>query len=94
MVTPEDVAVHVQTNEAAVDAPTERKTWHSCCFACDREVVLYFTKTAITVSVLVFAMYRIASNTDPCKDLSFPTGLICTILGSFIEQGHQRMIKK
>ena len=95
MVTPEDVAMHIQPNEAAVDdTDTARRTWQSCCFACDREVVLYVTKTAVTVSVLVFAMYRIVSNTDPCKDLSFPTGLICTILGSFIEQGHQRMMKK
>ena len=92
MIAPEDVAMHIPPNEPAVDP--SRKTWQSCCFACDREVVLYFTKTLITVSVLGFAMYRIASNTDPCKDLSFPTGLICTILGSFIEQGHQRMIKK
>jgi len=95
----EEVVIHTlsiepKTTTDAFDVDVTRRTWQSCCFACDREVVLYVTKTAVTVSVLVFAMYRIASNTDPCKDLSFPTGLICTILGSFIEQGHQRMIKK
>ena len=95
MVTPEEVAVHVQPNEAAVDdTDTARKTWQSCCFACDREVVLYATKTAVTVSVLVFAMYRIASNTDPCKDQAFENSLIGLIAGSFIEQGSQRMLKK
>ena len=76
------------------DVDLTRRTWTSCCFQCDRSVVLYMTKTITTLSVLAFAMYRIASNTDPCKDLSFPTGLICTILGSYIEQGHQRMVKK
>ena len=75
------------------DVDVSSKTWKSCCFECDREVVLYATKTLITMTVLGFAMYRIASNDDPCKDLSFPTGLICTVLGSYVEQG-QRMIKK
>ena len=91
-----DVVVHPDQHALSVafDDDVNRKTWQSCCFECDREVVLYMTKTLITVSVLGFAMYSIASNTDPCKDLSFPTGLICTILGSFIEQGHQRMKNK
>jgi len=93
MVSHEDVAMHIPPlNEPAVD--DTRGTWQSCCFQCDRSVVLYFTKTAITVSVLGFAMHGIASNTDPCKDMSLPTVLICTILGSFIEQGHQLMVKK
>ena len=95
MVSHEDVAMHLPplNDEPAVDG-TSRKTWQSCCFECDREVILFFTKTITVLSVLAFAMHSIVSNSDPCKDMSFPTGLICTILGSFIEQGHQRMVKK
>ena len=86
--------MHIPQNEAAAVDDTFRSTWQSCCFECDREVVLYFTKTAITVSILVFAMFRIASNTDPCKDQAFENSLIGLIAGSFIEQGSQRMLKK
>ena len=87
------VSVSIEPKETyAVDVI--RKTWTSCCFQCDREVVLYATKTVIQMGILVFAMYRIGSNNDPCKDMAFPTGLICTILGSYIEQGHQKMVKK
>ena len=88
----DDVIIHASP-DVYVDDVT-RKTWQSCCFECDREVVLYVTKTMITVSILAFAMFSIASNTDPCKDMAFPTGLIGMIAGSFIEQGHQRMAKK
>ena len=87
------VSVSIEPRET-YDVDVSRKTWTSCCFECDREVVLYVTKTAIQVGILIFAMYRIASNNDPCKDMAFPTGLICTVLGSYIEQGHQRMVKK
>ena len=93
MTSHEDVAMHIPPNdEPAVD--DTRSTWQSCCFECDREVVLYFTKTAITVSILAFAMFRIASNTDACKDQAFENSLIGLIAGSFIEQGTQRMLKK
>jgi hypothetical protein len=92
MVSHAEVAMHLPPSEAAAVEP--RSTWQSCCFECDREVVLYFTKTAITVSILVFAMFRIASNTDPCKDQAFENSLIGLIAGSFIEQGSQRMMKK
>ena len=104
MTTPDAVVLHAPPTATrrtvsiepvdAFDVDVSRKTWTSCCFECDREVVLYVTKTLTTMSVLGFAMYRIASNNDPCKDLSFPTGLICTVLGSYIEQGSQRMSKK
>ena len=70
------------------------KEWHSCCFSCDKTVVLYMTKTAFSAIILSFAMYIVLSNDDPCKDLAFPTGLIGAILGSFAEQGHQRMTKE
>jgi hypothetical protein len=95
----EDVVVHTlsiepKTTEHAFDVDVSRKTWQSCCFECDREVVLYMTKTLMTVSIMAFAMFRITSNTDPCKEQSFEHGLIGMIAGSFIEQGHQRMIKK
>ena len=76
------------------DVDVSRKTWQSCCFQCDREVVLYATKTFITITVLVFAMARVITNTDACKDMSFPTSLIGMIAGSVIEQGHARMLKK
>ena len=93
----QDVVVH-PPHEPKIDNTFEvdisRKTWTSCCFECDREVVLYMTKTSITVATMIFAMYRIASHNDPCKELSFEHGLIGMIAGSFIEQGHQRMVKK
>ena len=72
----------------------QNEVWHSCCFECDKQVVVYATKTIINIIVLSFGMYQIISNEDPCKDMSFPTGLICTILGSYVEQGMQfRKIK-
>jgi len=95
MVSHDDVAMHLPPNEAAAVDDTEPKsTWRSCCFECNREVVLYFTKVTITVAILALAMFRIASNTDPCKDQAFENSLIGLIAGSFIEQGSQRMIKK
>ena len=100
-----DVALHLQPRtvdtvsiepkmNGVFDVDVSRKTWTSCCFECDREVVLYMTKTFITVAIMTFAMYRIAANDDPCKEQSFEHGLIGMIAGSFIEQGHQRMVKK
>ena len=80
--------------EAAFEVDLTRREWSSCCFKCDRSVVLYMTKTMITISIMIFAMFRIASNDDPCKEQSFEHGLIGMIAGSFIEQGHQRMVKK
>ena len=88
----QDVVIHTQKNPVDEDHEHDTRLWKSCCLSCDREVTLYLTKTFFSLSVLVFAMYSIASNKDPCKDLSFPTGLICTVLGSYIEQSHQ-MVK-
>jgi hypothetical protein len=68
-----------------------REIWNSCCFNCDRDVVMYSSKLIFSLIILSFAMYTVLSNDDPCRDLSFPTGLIGTILGSFVEQGSQRM---
>ena len=73
---------------------SKRRIWHSCCFECDRDVVMYSTKTIFSASILAFSMYIVLTNTDPCKDLAFPTGLIGAILGSFAEQGSQRMSSK
>ena len=56
--------------------------------------MLYATKTAITFSILAFAIVRILVNKDPCKDMNIENGLIGLIAGSYIEQGHQRMVKK
>ena len=95
----EEVVIHTlsiepKTTTDAFDVDVTRRTWQSCCFECDREVVLYMTKTLITISIMVFAFYRIASNDDACKEQSFEHGLIGMIAGSFIEQGSQRMVKK
>ena len=88
------VSVLIEPNKETYNVDVSRRTWTSCCFNCDREVVLFGTKTIITVAILVFAFYRIASNADPCKEQSFEHGLIGMIAGSVIEQGHTRMIKK
>ena len=72
----------------------ERTVWHSCCFRCDKSVVLFTTKTIFSGAVLAFAIYNIVSNEDPCKDLSFSTGLIGMIAGSYIEQGSFQILKK
>ena len=95
----EDVVVHTLSIEPkattdAFDVDVTRRTWKSCCLECDREVVLYMTKTVITLSIMIFAMYRIASNDDPCQEQSFEHGLIGMIAGSYIEQGSQTMVKK
>ena len=81
-----------QPSVATVEA--ERTVWHSCCFQCDRSVVLYATKTLFSAIVLGFAMYSILTNEDPCKDLSFSTGLVGLIAGSYVEQGSSQMLKK
>ena len=90
---PRAVSVSIEPKQS-YDVDVTRKTWTSCCFTCDREIVLFATKTAVQFMILVFAMYRIVKNADPCRDMSFPTGLICTVLGSYIESGHQRMLKR
>jgi hypothetical protein len=64
-------------------------SWKSCCFECDREVVLYSAKITFSMVTLVFGMYMILSNEDPCKDLAFPVSLVSMIAGSFVEQGQR-----
>ena len=83
-----------QPNVATVEEERERTIWRSCCFRCDRSVILYATKTVFSGAVLAFAMFNIISNTDPCRDLSFSTSLIGLIAGSYVEQGSQAMNKK
>ena len=71
-----------------------QQVWKSCCLICDKTVVLYTTKTLFNAVILGFSMYMVLTNKDPCKDLSFPTGLIGAILGSFAEQGSQHMTRR
>jgi hypothetical protein len=86
----EEVNLHVREGPAATTSET-RVIWQSCCLNCDRDVVMYLSKLLFSLTILTFAIYTVLSNDDPCRDLSFPTGLIGTILGSFVEQGSQRM---
>ena len=84
----------VLTTQPSVVSEPERTVWHSCCFRCDKSVVLFATKSLFSGVVLGFAMYNIVNNSDPCKDLSFSTGLVGMIAGSYIEQGSSHMLKK
>lgn len=67
------------------------EVWESCCLRCDRDLVLYLAKLAVTGVAMGFAMFTIANNEDPCKDLSFYTGLLGTVLGSYLEQNSSGM---
>lgn len=61
--------------------------WRSCCFKCDRGAVRYSTKTCFSAVILIFALYEISTNEDPCNPLlNWLTGLVGMVAGSFIEQ--------
>ena len=95
MANDEEKGLTTQPSVATVEEERERTVWHSCCgLRCDRSVVLFATKSLFSGVVLAFAMYNIISNHDPCKDLSFSTGLVGMIAGSYIEQGSSQMLKK
>jgi hypothetical protein len=72
------------------DVPQSR-VWRSCCLNVDKAVVLWATKTFFTASILFFAGFSFLSNEDPCRDMSFQTGLIGMVAGSVVEQTSRMM---
>mgnify|MGYP003135240789 CR=1 FL=1 len=56
----------------------------SCCFECDKELVLYFGKMIISGSVLGFSFIMLQ---NPANDVAFYTSTISLLLGHFLNSG-------
>ncbi len=59
---------------------------------CDQTAVRYLVKSVFSGVTLAFSFYMIASNKDPCNaNMAYWTGLVGTVVGSFVEQGTQHL---
>ena len=56
----------------------------SCCFECDKELVLYLGKMVISGSVLAFSFIMLQ---NPANDVAFYTSTISLLLGHFLNSG-------
>ena len=73
----------------------KKEIWRSCCLDMDKQVVLYTTKTIFSGIILGFCLIQVAKIDSSCHPLiSWYTGLIGTVLGSFVEQSSHKMYKK
>ena len=64
-----------------------RTTWESCCLRTDKELVQYIVKTTFSALILIYSLFMISTIDSSCHPLiSFWTGLVGTVLGSYIEQ--------
>ena len=60
--------------------PENRTEWHSCCFLVDRDVVVFFTKYFILVSLMIFFAYELHISED-CNDKQLFNGLLMLVFG-------------
>lgn len=75
--------------------PVPEPAWRSCCFSCEPRVLIYFTKITFSAVTLLWALYMISSNEDACNpNMSWYTGLVGMVAGSYIEQGSHIVKRK
>lgn len=75
--------------------PVPEPAWKSCCFQCEPRVLIYFTKITFSAVTLLWCLYMISSNEDPCNpNMSWYTGLVGMIAGSYIESGSNAVKRK
>lgn len=80
---------------AQVTNPVPDPAWKSCCFQCEPRVLIYFTKITFSAVTLLWALWQISANEDPCNpNMSWYTGLVGMVAGSYIESGSHAMKKR
>ena len=65
--------------------------YKSCCFDCDKELVLYIGKMTISMSVLGFSFLMLQ---NPANDVAFYTSTISLLLGHFLNNPISKKDKK
>ena len=76
----EDKKGDLELQRIETPAEIKRRRWVSCCFQMDREVVQYFMKYFILVSLMVFFSIELHLS-DKCETDQLYTGLLSMVIG-------------
>ena len=85
----------IVVNPIEGQAPTEAGSmpWKSCCFMCDKRVIVFASQLLISVTVLVFCMFQLYRSKS-CEHDALYSSVLTLVLGCWLPSPVPSLVTK